>query len=581
HVTFKMVDQIFFKFLAFMTLLGFYRQAKLLNADANSCLKRKPNIIFILTDDQDIEIGGTIPIVKTKQLIGDAGITFQNMFVDSPLCCPSRSSILTGRYIHNHNAVNNSINGNCSSPAWQAGAEKKAFSVYLKEQQYTTFFAGKYLNQYGKKAAGGPAHVPPGWDWWNGLVGNSRYYNYKLSVNGTKENHKDDYKTDYLTDVIHRRGIEFLQLQNNDGTNADAKPFFMMLSTPACHAPFTPAPQYSGKFNDTKAPRNGSFNVYGKDKHWLLRAAKHPLSKTSLEYIDGAYRNRWRTLLSVDDIVENVINVLKERKLLENTYIFFSSDNGFHLGQFSLPNDKRQMYDFDIRVPLYVRGPGIKPGQKKNQLIGNIDLAPTFIALANGTVPSEMDGQSFVPLLDSSSSKWRNDFLIEHQGEYGGDSRCPDLKDDNVDNCYPDCVCEDAKNNTYTCVRTLSFNTNLVYCQFSDSESFVEVYDLKKDPYQLNNLAKTIDPKLLAKQNQRLIQLSVCQGDSCRTLEPDYGAEWLNQLKHDKHPHDIKHQYDDKHQNDEKHQFDKHQYDDKQLEEYSWQKRLRQLLTEY
>ncbi|KXJ04436.1 N-acetylglucosamine-6-sulfatase, partial [Exaiptasia diaphana] len=106
------------------------------------------------------------------------------MFVASPLCCPSRSSILTGKYVHNHRAINNSVNGNCSSSSWQQGPEKMSVGTYLKQLNYTTFFAGKYLNQYGKKEAGGPQHVPPGWDNWYGLVGNSRYYNYTLSVNG-------------------------------------------------------------------------------------------------------------------------------------------------------------------------------------------------------------------------------------------------------------------------------------------------------------------------------------------------------------------------------------------------------------
>ncbi|XP_013388966.1 N-acetylglucosamine-6-sulfatase-like [Lingula anatina] len=489
-----------------------------------TCATKKgpPNIVFILTDDQDTVIGGETPITKTKRLIGDEGIIFRNMFATSPLCCPSRSSILTGNYVHNHGAVNNSVDGNCSSPTWQNQSETRAFITYLKKQKYTTFFAGKYLNQYGKPETGGPEHIPPGWDWWNGLVGNSKYYNYHLSVNGTVENHRDNYQNDYFTDIINKRAEEFLQLQS-----PDSGPFFMMLSTPACHAPFTPAPQYNNSFNDTKAPRNGSFNVYGKDKHWLIRQAKSPLSDDAIATIDNVFRNRWRTLLSVDDMVENVINLLTQRKLLDNTYVFYSSDNGYHLGQFSLPQDKRQLYEFDVRVPLMVRGPGIKAGQLREEIILNIDLAPTFIALSAQTAPSQMDGMSFHNLLAQNAtipaSSWRESFVIEHQGEYKQiNPGCPQYNNMDLANCDPNCVCEDAKNNTYGCVRTLSADTNYMYCVFEDTENFAEFYDLNKDPDQLSNAIQTVSKSVLMDQGKKLMELSVCQGPSCRKIGPPH-----------------------------------------------------------
>uniref|UniRef100_S4RL60 Sulfatase N-terminal domain-containing protein n=1 Tax=Petromyzon marinus TaxID=7757 RepID=S4RL60_PETMA len=144
------------------------------------------------------------PLKKTIALIGDEGATFTNAFVASPLCCPSRSSILTGKYPHNHGVVNNSLSGNCSSAAWQKLQETDAFPVHLRRAGYHTFFAGKYLNPYGDGSVGGVAHVPPGWDVWNGLVQNSKYYNYTLSVNGKLEEHGTDYSKDYLTDLIVR-----------------------------------------------------------------------------------------------------------------------------------------------------------------------------------------------------------------------------------------------------------------------------------------------------------------------------------------------------------------------------------------
>ncbi|XP_075766724.1 N-acetylglucosamine-6-sulfatase-like isoform X4 [Pelodiscus sinensis] len=438
--------------------------------------RRSPhNIVLILTDDQDTEIGGMTPMKKMQALIGQAGVSFANAFTVTPLCCPSRSSILSGRYPHNHLVRNNSLEGNCSSLAWQKSQEPLAFPVHLQRQGYQTFYAGKYLNQYGHPAAGGAQHVPLGWSYWNGLVGNSRYYNYTLSANGREEQHRQSYQEDYLTDLIANRSLEYLERFSHP-------PFLMVLAPPAAHSPWTAAPRYATAFGSTKAPRGGSFNVHGKDKHWLVRQARSPMANTSIEFLDKVYRARWQTLLSVDDLVEQVMGRLKALDLLASTYVFYTSDNGYHAGQFSLPIDKRQLYEFDIRVPLLVRGPGITANQTRLEPILNIDLGPTFLDIAGLNVSeTAMDGQSFLPLLQ----------------------------------CFPDCVCEDAFNNTYACLRALH-PRSLQYCEFADSQAFVELYNLTSDPQQLHNVAKSVDPTLLEALNQRLMKLQACAGPSCR-----------------------------------------------------------------
>ncbi|XP_076339126.1 N-acetylglucosamine-6-sulfatase-like isoform X2 [Tachypleus tridentatus] len=447
-----------------------------------------PNIIFVLTDDQDVELGGMEPMLKTRKLLEVGGATFKNMFVTTPLCCPSRSSILTGQYVHNHGVVNNSVSGNCSSQNWQASSEKKTFVTYLKQQNYTTFYAGKYLNQYGRHSVGGVRHIPPGWDTWIGLVQNSRYYNYSLSVNGKKVKHGSNPRKDYLTNLIRRKAAKSLL------EHSQKSPFFMMLSPPAPHAPFTPVPWYSKNFSTKLAPRTPNFGVYsGKGKHWLLQQPPHPLSEKVIENIDETFRNRWRTLLSVDDLVQKIFLVLKRIKALNNTYIFFSSDNGFHLGQFSLPQDKRQLYEFDIRVPLLVRGPGITPGTVVKNPVLNIDFAATFLDLAGIKKPGFMDGTSFVPLLKNVTTlveSWRTEFVVEHKGEseVGPAKGCPQYPNGGVKNCVPDCICEDSWNNTYTCLRMLSSSENSIICVFDDHQNFVEIYNITADPYQLHNL---------------------------------------------------------------------------------------------
>ncbi|XP_068132850.1 N-acetylglucosamine-6-sulfatase [Hyperolius riggenbachi] len=482
---------------------------------------RRPNVVLILTDDQDVSMGGMTPLKKTKALIGDQGFAFTNAYVGSPLCCPSRASILSGRYPHNHHVVNNTIEGNCSSQAWQKALEPYTFPAILHSIGYQTFFAGKYLNQYGSEDAGGISHVPPGWSFWFGLEKNSKYYNYTLSDNGRAKSYGQNYSVDYLTDVLANFSLNFLSYKSN------YEPFFMMISTPAPHSPWTAAPQYQDSFPNVTAPRSSNFNVHGKDKHWLIRQAKTPMSNTSIQFLDNAYRKRWQTLLSVDDLVEKLLKELQNRGELDNTYVFFTSDNGYHTGQFSMPIDKRQLYEFDIKVPLLVRGPGVKPNQTSQALVANIDLGPTILDIAGFDLnKTQMDGMSFLPILKNSNVTWRTDMLVEYQGEGSNrsDPSCPALGP-GVSQCFPDCVCEDAYNNTYACVRTVAAGQNLQYCEFDDAEVFVEVYNLTGDPNQLTNIAKSIDKDILEKMNHRLMILQSCSGQSCRSpgvFDPRY-----------------------------------------------------------
>ncbi|CAG0882631.1 unnamed protein product [Darwinula stevensoni] len=437
--------------------------------------EKKPNFIIFLTDDQDLVLNSMNAMPKLKNLIGDYGITAKNMFATTPICCPSRASIFTGLYMHNHHTYNNTMEGGCNSVEWRRKKEPRGFPAIFKEHGYNTFYAGKYLNMYGKKKGGGVKHIPFGWDWWIGLVGNSAYYNYFLSVNGTKIPHGQNPSIDYLPHVL--------------------------------------------------------------EKHWLLRQEPNPLPMDAIAGVDEVFRNRLRTLQTVDDIVANLHGLLKDKNLLDETYLIFTSDHGYHTGMFSQPIDKRQPYEFDIRVPLLVSGPMIPKQKVLDDVVLNIDLAPTLLEMAKIPKPDDliMDGQSFAHLLFQKTSDeqiphdFRDDFLIEYSGQGGevGSKTCPISQDPNVSQCLEKfyCKCQDARNNTYMCLRQLNSKLNTKFCIFLDDEvnlvsrphflNFIEHYDLSKDPYELHNLNEVLAESERTELRSRVLELSRCSGLSC------------------------------------------------------------------
>ncbi|XP_076664914.1 N-acetylglucosamine-6-sulfatase [Andrena cerasifolii] len=467
------------------------------------------NIVLILADDLDIFLDGMTPLKNTMDLIGNRGATFSNCFVASPICCPNRASILTGRYQHNHLVVNNSISGGCNSIEWQKAQEPNTFAAHLKrEMQYETFYAGKYLNQYGHKDTGGAGHVPAGWDQWAGLIGNSKYYNYSLSINGTKEKYGAD-PTEYLTDVISNMATNFINARHTND-----RPFLMVLAPPAPHAPFTPAIRHFDIYKDTKAKRTPNFNMPTQmDKHWLVERGPSPLPDDILPKLDEIYRRRWETLVAVDELVTNVYQSLKLQNLLNNTYVIFTSDNGYHVGQFSMPMDKRQPYETDVRVPLLIRGPGIA-ASKISAPVSSVDLFSTILEIAGIHRPS--DGTSF---LKKTLPKDRT-VLIEYRGERSKDtpsSGCPTDSDPNVALCMKDmaCKCQDAANNTFSCIRRVSPRYNNIFCIFEDDEHYVEAYNITTDNYQMENIGYSMKRHHRYKFRKYLKKMSVCKNEEC------------------------------------------------------------------
>lgn len=468
-----------------------------------------PNFVIILTDDQDVVLNGLNPMIQTQQLIANRGATFLNAFTSSPICCPSRSSLLTGQYAHNVKTFNNSQAGGCYGTHWREKVEPSTFPLLLQQAGYRTFYAGKYLNEYYSK------EVPPGWDDWHGLHGNSKYYNYTLNENGQIVTFSDE----YLTDVLSNRTVDFL-------ANVQlGVPFFAMVAPPAPHAPYTAAERHKDTFPDVMAPRTKNYNLPcgPLEKHWLLTMPPTPLPADILASIDVSYRKRWQSLLAVDEMVESIVNMLDNRKLLTNTYIIYTSDNGYHMGQFGLPYDKRQPYETDIRVPFLMTGPTIPPKTLVSSPVTLIDIAPTVLELAGLQVPAQTDGASILNKLYHMTQIEERQILIEYWGEGTLETynpECPWQKKDKLMLCSLDagCHCQDAWNNTYSCVRHLADDLDMIYCQFKDNEHFIEAYDLTNDMYQIENIAYDMLPSVRAKYDLAITNLTECVGATCRRI---------------------------------------------------------------
>ena len=460
----------------------------------------KPNIILILTDDQDLILGSMDALPQVHELLAKEGTTFANAFVPLSLCCPSRSSILTSLYTHNTQIYTNTLPDGGFQLFRGLGHENRTIGVALQAAGYRTALMGKYLNDYPKGVD--PTYVPPGWNEWDvPAIGDAYYqYNYTMNQNGLLIPHGNA-EADYLDDVITQRARGFI----NEAA---------VLRTPSSSSSIrtrrtSRLPRRRGTRSSSARPRRRAPRRSTRPTSATSRRAirgRRRLNQYEMNELDKLYRLRLRSLKAVDEAIARLIDLLEKNGQLDNTYIIFTSDNGFHLGQHRLLATKYTPYEEDIRVPLIVRGPGVRANKVVKAFVENIDLAPTIAELAGATMPAPVDGRSFVPFLRGTqpAQPWRQQVYLEQFKfrEVPGTGVQEPADGPTVEE-YP----------THLGLRTMTYK----FVEYSTGER--EYYDLVNDRYELQNLAPKLDAQLLAKLTARVHALSTCRGQTCRNVE--------------------------------------------------------------
>ena len=431
---------------------------------------RKPmNIIFILADDHRYDAMGFMNKIKGLQTPGmdrlaKEGVHIKNAFVSTALCSPSRASILTGQYAHTHTVVDNEA---------ALPSNLVFFPSYLQKSGYQTAFVGKWH-------MGNTDDQPqPGFDHWISFQGQGVYYNPTFNVDGKRIKQAEG---SYITDLLTDYALEWLNKTNK------SKPFFLYLSHKGVHAEFYPAKRHEGKYTDVPVvcppsmylTATDSSKTYGiptppgsqvntRDLPNWVRAQRYSWHGVDYMYhgtikFDDFYRRYLETLQAVDESIERINNWVVSHGLKDNTMIVYMGDNGFSFGEHGLI-DKRHAYEESMRVPLLVWAPGmVKPNSVMEQIIMNVDLAPTFLDLAGIAKPKQMQGFSFAEILGGKSVTWQRDKVFY---EYYWEAAFPQTP-------------------TTFAIRTERYK----YIYYNGIWDINELYDLQADPYEMNNLIR-------------------------------------------------------------------------------------------
>ncbi|MBL8777775.1 MAG: sulfatase [Acidimicrobiales bacterium] len=500
----------------------------------------RPNIVFIVADD--MAVSDLVAMPELQRWMGEEGTAFERFYVSVSLCCPSRTTMLRGQYAHNTGVESNEGTNGGFPVVYERDLETSTIATWLEAEGYRTGLFGKYLNLYPNGVS--PSYVPPGWGTWFSPVGTSEAgFDYLVNDDGRLVAFGDE-PEDYAPAVYVDR-VAALAEQ----AEAADEPFFAWLAVDAPHEPAAPAPQDVGAHDDEVAPRGEAFDRVDPSAPAWVRDLP-PLTEAQLEEIDDRHRDRLASLRSLDRELARLADLLDERGQLDDTYVVFTSDNGFHLGQHRLKAGKQSAYEEDVRVPFLVRGPGVAQGAVSEALVANVDVAPTFAALAGAEAPDFVDGRSLVGLwhgdAEADAGSGRTAVLLEHwppvgqdfseflaqeasssvgtpaaaaaPGSTGGSEGSSEGSNESEGgggdgNGDAPVRREGPAPYEYVGVRTDRYT----YVEYVTGE--IELYDNVTDPAQIRNIAASADPALLERLAALVDELEGCAGESCRSAE--------------------------------------------------------------
>ncbi len=499
------------------------------------------NVIFILTDDQAANELSVMPNVQT--LIGAQGATFRRAYIPYPLCCPSRASLLSGQYMHNHQ-----VRGNAPpNGGWEVFRPKEAdaLPVWTHAAGYYNVHIGKYLNGYASGPPD-PLPVPEGWDEWYGKISEDPlYYNYQLiEQTGPADTPElefyGDQASEYQTDVFRDKAVDFV-----DGLTGSQTPFMMNLWFNSPHGPYYPAPRHLYSQSSSPAlPRVAAFNeknISDKPK-WLRKQARKRLKKGLRQAIASERRRRLEMLRSVDEAVGALVAELSDQGILDETYIVFASDNGFFRGEHRIVGGKYLAHDPSSKVPLMIRGPGIPAGSVSDELVSSLDITQTINEIATGSPNPALDGRSLIPYAQNNSLRSTRPILLEAdtgpgQGNAGFDPQVASsakasasrrvrkarlagrrgVKNLDQEKMATKTVANGNFAPAYRAIRTNRY----LYILYANGQS--ELYDMKRDPGQKHSRQADRRYKPVRKWLfSHLVAFTACAGPSCRF---EVGAE--------------------------------------------------------
>eukprot|EP01084_Bolivina_argentea_P024575 45786_1 len=508
----------------------------------------RPNFIFILTDDQDVTLDSMQALPNTIKYIANEGITFNNTFIATPICCPSRTETIAGRNFHNIKKQGDNDCMNIAATYNVFNNNESMFQVFSRNG-YDTGSFGKLTNNMGKfwcdsnpKLKGfSRIHCPCDY---NNFYGQKYFDKY---INGTKKSYTLKVTpTAYETSFVGNASLVWIKQRLEDQKqNASAKPFIMWIGPHAPHYPATPAAWYADKYNTVKAPLTPNYNKSDQNKHSFVGTNPY-ITENASEWIDQLYRDRLRSLLSVDDMVYDIVTLLQQySEQFANTYILYTSDHGYHLGQYDVPCSKEQPYEETIRIPMYMRGPTVPKNKISYDIVGNIDILPTFLSLAGIEYDNNTyDGHTWTDGIltddmDADNYK-RTTYLTQYQsvGTYGfshcntwfpasDGSVCPgEVKSPPEKNPEGKAwLVDQSTTNNWRALRIINKTSNVMYAEFVHNGSwndntfkkpyFYEFYDINADPFQMKNGYDKLSNATKEQLHTMLMTYGDCKGANC------------------------------------------------------------------